>query len=765
MASIKQALLLFTSIAILATSCSENVPGTSGEKRLPEFTGIPGHNNIVLTEKELADFDKEYSAFSTKALTVSYLKRKLEKWLGTDEVKLLKEIEYCRHKGQTDLPLKALFASVPTAELYDRVLNTNSIIQAISFNVPLAYFLNVTVNPNPGTPTGLSVDNISSAGFTAHWQPVGEATGYEISVDGGAPVDAELNTSYTANISGSNHTFKVRAIKTIFTGKYSDEYTVGAAPAIPTGLFADNITSEGFTTHWDSVSGATAYEIVIDGGSPVDVGMNTSYTANISGTNHTFKVRTLSGSDTGDYSDVFNVSFVPGAPDGLSADSITSSGFTAHWNSISGATSYDIAIDGGAPVNVGTNTFYAASIAGTNHTFKVRVIESSATGDYSGVFNVPDIPAAPASLSVDNISSAGFTAHWDSVSDATSYDIVIDGSAPVNIGTNTFYAASITGTNHTFKVRSIKGNATGDYSSVVNVPVIPGVPNIQVTDNITTSSFTAHWDIVSGATSYEISVDNNAAVSTGTNTFYNATALTGVNHNFKVRAIKDDATGDYSGQANVVLQPVPVTAGLRLSLDANNPSSYPGTGNTWFDLSGNSFNGTLVNGASYNSANGGSIAFDGSNDYVDLPYQLLSNDNTDFTVEVWFKFPAANTSGTLFANYPAGNFQVYSTNLSTFNLWLNNSSAISSVTTTANIGCIVAQRVSNNNLKLYLNNSLISTGNSTASIGPASFRLGINTINTEVFGGRIYNVKVYNRALTTQELTQNFDALRIRYGL
>jgi hypothetical protein len=65
-----------------------------------------------------------------------------------------------------------------------------------------------------------------------------------------------------------------------------------------------------------------------------------------------------------------------------------------------------------------------------------------------------------------------------------------------------------------------------------------------------------------------------------------------------------------------------VTSGLVLCLDAANPKSYPGSGTTWTDLSGNGNNGTLVNGPTYSSVNGGSIVFDGSNDYISTAYSI-----------------------------------------------------------------------------------------------------------------------------------------------
>ena len=61
-----------------------------------------------------------------------------------------------------------------------------------------------------------------------------------------------------------------------------------------------------------------------------------------------------------------------------------------------------------------------------------------------------------------------------------------------------------------------------------------------------------------------------------------------------------------------------VEDGLVLALDAGNTKSYPGSGTTWTDLSGNGNNGSLVNGVGYNSGNLGSLSFDGVNDYVNF---------------------------------------------------------------------------------------------------------------------------------------------------
>ena len=78
-----------------------------------------------------------------------------------------------------------------------------------------------------------------------------------------------------------------------------------------------------------------------------------------------------------------------------------------------------------------------------------------------------------------------------------------------------------------------------------------------------------------------------------------------------------------------------VTNGLVLYLDAANKKSYPGTGTTWTDLSGLGNNGTLTNGPTFNSANGGSIVFDGVDDYVSVANNSSLNASTQ-TVSVWY---------------------------------------------------------------------------------------------------------------------------------
>ena len=209
-----------------------------------------------------------------------------------------------------------------------------------------------------------------------------------------------------------------------------------------------------------------------------------------------------------------------------------------------------------------------------------------------------------------------------------------------------------------------------------------------------------------------------------------------------------------------------VTSGLVLCLDAGNAKSYPGSGTTWTDLSGNGNTGTLTNGPTYSSANGGSIVFDGVNDYVGLTAGLLSGTG-DFTVSQWIQSSSIGSGIHAFGNYPAGNLQMFFAS-SAVGMWLGNSSAYANEATHYTASWVMFTCLRSGTVtQVYKNETLIQTGSSDSTIGGtgAAFRLGGNTNNVEWYTGKIGTTNVYNRALSAAEVKQNFNALRGRYGV
>ena len=205
-----------------------------------------------------------------------------------------------------------------------------------------------------------------------------------------------------------------------------------------------------------------------------------------------------------------------------------------------------------------------------------------------------------------------------------------------------------------------------------------------------------------------------------------------------------------------------ISDGLVFYLDAANRRSYSGSGLTVNGLVG-AINGALVNGVGFTSLNSGSFTFDGTNDQILLNNVILSG-SQDFTISAWVE--STGGTGTIFANYSAGNLQMlYSPNYIGF--WLDNNSAYaSSANYKAGPVNLTVQRSGGFNLFVYLDGLLIRTGSSSASIGTTSnFRLGASSGGNELFQGKIYNIQVYSRALTQQEILQNYNATRKRFGL
>jgi hypothetical protein len=228
-----------------------------------------------------------------------------------------------------------------------------------------------------------------------------------------------------------------------------------------------------------------------------------------------------------------------------------------------------------------------------------------------------------------------------------------------------------------------------------------------------------------------------------------------------------------------------ITDGLVLYLDAANTRSYPGSGTVWSDLSRGGNNGTLTNGPTFNSGNGGNIVFDGSNDYIEIsPNGTTSGFNVQsFTIDMWVKvvnvgaynvlwsydftshtppyysqhirtnntIGQSTTSMTFTININGTSFQTVGTIIINFNQWIN-------VTFTRNSSTNVNISYLNGVLKQQTTvASIISYYNQEVWIGRGNFG-GYTT-------GNISACKFYNRALSALEVLQNYNATKGRYGL
>jgi hypothetical protein len=219
-----------------------------------------------------------------------------------------------------------------------------------------------------------------------------------------------------------------------------------------------------------------------------------------------------------------------------------------------------------------------------------------------------------------------------------------------------------------------------------------------------------------------------------------------------------------------------ITDGLVLCLDAANTKSYPGSGTVWSDLSRGGNNGTLTNGPTFNSANGGSIVFDSTNDMATIPYNNDFNlcSITNWTISIWIKLTdiigsfncligqwpqdgddawlLAHTNGIvgfIWAPFSRNNYMFQSNTPLVVGNWTN-----------------VVLVKNGSNFTLYQNTTSVGTF-TNASTKSSSYRveLGRYGRSSSYIGAQYSTVVINHRALSATEVLQNYNATKSRFGL
>jgi len=216
-----------------------------------------------------------------------------------------------------------------------------------------------------------------------------------------------------------------------------------------------------------------------------------------------------------------------------------------------------------------------------------------------------------------------------------------------------------------------------------------------------------------------------------------------------------------------------VSSGLQLYLDANNTTSYPGTGTTWYDLSGQNNNVAMQNSGSISyTSSGGGYFTTGSNGYFNKASSTLPTGNSPYTISAWIQLNtwsaaggvvgigsawgstnlvnALRTNGTNgFINYWWGNDLFATSSLSPATQWFN-----------------VVAKFDGTTRSVWVNGTQIASDTPGGSHNVTTSALGVAVTNsTEYLNGKIGQALVYNRALSTAEIQQNYTVVRSRYGV
>jgi hypothetical protein len=212
-----------------------------------------------------------------------------------------------------------------------------------------------------------------------------------------------------------------------------------------------------------------------------------------------------------------------------------------------------------------------------------------------------------------------------------------------------------------------------------------------------------------------------------------------------------------------------VTNGLVLALDAADRNSYISGSTTWGDMSGNGNNGSLVSGPTFSSANGGSIVFNGSNQFINCGNNS-SVQITVGTISAWVRTTSPGASfRSIIAKQLAWGLFIADNILVTYD-WGTGTTRTTGINiadgTWKYTALTFTQTVGtpSNNAIVYLNGTSVLT--TTVQHNNHGVNLQIAEANaSQNLNGNIAITQIYNRVLSASEVAQNYNAQRARFGL
>ncbi len=437
-------------------------------------------------------------------------------------------------------------------------------------------FSGTDVNNTPGQPVITSItdnDACATSGITITYTAGTGATSHDLYKDGSLAVSGYSSGATYQPGDNSSHNYTIRAKKnscyndsTGISG--TDQNLKPATPSAPSFSDIDACATSGVQISWGNVSQATGYDLRVDGSTIIpDVTSPYTYYPN-DNTSHTYQVRGKNATCTGEWSngtngtDVNNSVATPSILSVTDKDACAVSGVTIAWGAITGATSYDIAINTtGNVVGNTASTSYDYSPGDTSaHNYYVRAKNASCTGDWSTGVSGTDVNNSVATPSISSVTDkdacalSGVTIAWGAISGATSYDIAFNTTSNIvgnTASTSYDYSPSDSGT-YNYYVRAKNITCTGSWSSAFsgtdtnNTPGQPVITSIEDIDACSTNGIKIYYTPGSGAEVHDLYKDGILAQSSYTS---GATYLPGDNssHTYVIRAIKETCYKDSQG--------------------------------------------------------------------------------------------------------------------------------------------------------------------------------------------------------------------------
>ncbi len=392
----------------------------------------------------------------------------------------------------------------------------------------------INIKTLPQVPKNIST-SVTDNEVIITWDAVLGATGYDIEMDGVIRDNGSARGYTHRNLeSGSEHTYRVRSRNEERVSHWSEPINVTTLPTTPSNITATS-TRNDIVVSWDTVLGASSYEIEVDGTIHHN-GLNSTYKHSnlVPNSKHTYRVRATNKGGAGEWSEEITIETLFDIPSNLEAVS-TSESITLSWDSVDGASGYDLFVDGEV-IDLGEKTTFEhiGLEPFTYHAYRVRAKSSVITGEWSEALVHPTLLGTPGNLRTHS-SKGSIKVMWDQVTGADVYEVEIDGNTVVQT-TDTMYVHEGLSTNssHSYRVRATNSVVSSLWSDEITKKTPPSIPdNLQATS--TSNTITLTWEGVSGATSYIVNVDGSSVEVEGTSYVHEGLKANTM-HAYQVRA-------------------------------------------------------------------------------------------------------------------------------------------------------------------------------------------------------------------------------------
>lgn len=393
----------------------------------------------------------------------------------------------------------------------------------------------------PGLVEGIETQGLQDK-IIIQWEPVRGAASYEIKEGDDIYETVSSPFIHDGLTPGTLYKYLIRAKNSSGSGVWSNEAERWTLPDKVTEATLDATETE-IRVSWEEVTGAAGYDIEIDEDLYEDVTSPYIHQNLLEGTKHVYKLRAKNSSGCGFWNDEIEKWTIPPVPVNIS---IFSGEYflIMSWDETTGATGYDLRIDGVSHENV-TNPYNIQGLEpGTEYTIEVRAKNDSGSGKWSDSINVRTIPGIIEQFEI-KAEQTNIHLQWESVKGADGYDIKIDEQLLTDIESPFLYQGVNPGTEHCIQIRAKNSAGIGRWSEIQTIWTLPDIPKNIITQPAS-DSVKILWDPVTGATGYDIEIYG-TAVDTGGEEWYTHNGLNSNNQQtYRVRGKNSSGAGDWS---------------------------------------------------------------------------------------------------------------------------------------------------------------------------------------------------------------------------